>query len=44
MQSDLNGALNILRKATNSLVSTTKKPISFLVDHNRATPVKGCNP
>jgi putative transposase len=48
LHSDLNGALNILKKATNLIVSTVKKPLSFIVDHNRVAPVtitvKGCNP
>jgi transposase len=44
LHSDLNGALNILKKAVNVIVSTVKKPISFIVDHNRVAPVKGCNP
>jgi len=43
LHSDLNGALNILKKATNVMVSTVKKPLSFIVDHNRVAPVKGCN-
>ncbi len=40
----LNGALNILKKATNVMSSTIKKPLSFVVDHNRVAPTKGCNP
>jgi len=44
LHSDLNGALNILKMATNIVVSTVKKPLSFIVDHNRVAPVKGCNP
>ncbi|MGC9108611.1 MAG: transposase, partial [Infirmifilum sp.] len=44
LHSDLNGALNILRKATNVMVSIIKNPLSFIVDHNRVAPVKGCNP
>jgi len=44
MHSDLNGALNILKKAANVMVSTVKRPLSFIVDHNRVAPVKGCNP
>ena len=42
-RSDLNGALNILKKA-NAIVSTVKKPPSFIVDHNLVAPAKGCNP
>jgi len=44
LHGDLNGALNILKKAVNVMVSTVKKPLSFIVDHNRVAPVKGCNP
>ena len=44
LHSDLNGALNILKKAVNIMVSTVKKPLSFIVDHNGVAPVKGCNP
>jgi putative transposase len=43
LHSDLNGALNILKKAANIMVSTVKRPLSFIVDHNRVAPVKGCN-
>jgi len=43
-RSDLNGALNILKKATNSVVSTVRRTPSFLVDHNPVAPVKGRNP
>jgi transposase len=41
LHSDLNGALNILKKAVNVIVSKIKKPISFIVDHSRVAPVKG---
>jgi len=41
LHSDLNGALNILKKATGITISTIKKPLSFIVDHNRVAPVKG---
>jgi len=48
LHSDLNGALNILKKAINLVVSAIRKPLSFIVDHNRVAPVivtvKGCNP
>jgi len=43
LHSDLNGALNILKKAVGIAVSTVKKPLSFLVLHNRVAPIKGCN-
>jgi len=43
LHSDLNGALNILKKAVGIMVSTVRKPLSFLVLHNRVAPIKGCN-
>jgi len=42
--SDLNSALNILKKATGMVILTIKKPLSFIVDHNRVALAKGCNP
>ncbi|MFP3299261.1 MAG: transposase [Thermocladium sp.] len=44
LHSDLNGALNILKKATGIVISAIKKPLSFIVDHNRVAPVMGRNP
>ncbi|MFP3299235.1 MAG: transposase [Thermocladium sp.] len=44
LHSDLNGALNILKKATGITISAIKKPLSFIVDHNRVAPVMGRNP
>ena len=44
LHGDLNGALNILRKAANKTVPAIKKSLSFIVDHNRVTPKEGCNP
>jgi len=41
LHSDLNGALNILKKATGIAISAIKKPLSFVVDHNRVAPIKG---
>ena len=41
LHSDLNGALNILKKATGITISTVKKPLSFIVGHNGVAPVKG---
>jgi putative transposase len=41
LHSDLNGALNILKKAVGITISTVKKPLSFLVLHNGVAPVKG---
>jgi len=40
LHSDLNGALNIIRKAAGKTISAIKKPLSFIVDHNRVA-VKG---
>jgi len=44
LHSDLNGALNILKKATGIVISAIKKPLSFIVDHNRVAPLMGRNP
>ena len=41
LHSDLNGALNILKKATGITISAIKRPLSFIVDHNRVAPIKG---
>jgi len=41
LHSDLNGALNILKKATGKVLSSIKKPLSFIVEHNRVAPIKG---
>jgi len=41
LHSDLNGALNILKKATGIVISAIRRPLSFIVDHNRVAPVKG---
>jgi len=41
LHSDLNGALNILKKATSITISAIKRPLSFIVDHNRVAPIKG---
>uniref|UniRef100_UPI000AD9FCA7 RNA-guided endonuclease InsQ/TnpB family protein n=1 Tax=Metallosphaera hakonensis TaxID=79601 RepID=UPI000AD9FCA7 len=43
LHSDLNGALNILKKNTGRVVNVVKKPVSFLVLHNGIAPVKGSN-
>jgi transposase len=40
LHSDLNGALNIMKKATGKIPITIKKPLSFTVDHNRVAPAK----
>jgi putative transposase len=41
LHSDLNGALNILKRGAGSMPATIKKPLSFLVDHGGVAPVKG---
>jgi len=41
LHSDLNGALNILKKATGITISAIKRPLSFIVDHNRVAPING---
>ncbi len=41
LHSDLNGALNIMKKATGKTPTVIKKPLSFIVDHNKVAPVKG---
>jgi putative transposase len=40
LHSDLNGALNIMKKATGKIPITIKKPLSFIIDHNKVTPTK----
>jgi len=44
LHSDLNGALNILKKATGIAISAIRRPLSFIVDHNRVAPLMGRNP
>jgi len=41
LHSDLNGALNIMRRAIGKMPLTIKKPLSFIVEHNRVAPTKG---
>jgi len=41
LHSDLNGALNILRRGAGSMPATLRRPLSFLVDHGGVAPVKG---
>jgi putative transposase len=43
LHSDLNGALNIMRKATGKIPLIIKKPLSFIVDHNKVAPTKRGN-
>jgi putative transposase len=40
LHSDLNGALNIMKKATGKTPTTIKKPLSFIVNHNKVAPTK----
>jgi len=40
LHSDLNGALNILRRGAGSIPATLRGPLSFLVDHSGVAPVK----
>jgi putative transposase len=44
LHSDLNGALNIMKKAVGSIPLVIKKPLSFIVDHNKVAPIKRGNP
>jgi putative transposase len=41
LHSDLNGALNILRRGAGAIPATLRRPLSFLVDHGGVAPVKG---
>ncbi|MFP3263848.1 MAG: transposase [Nitrososphaeria archaeon] len=41
LHSDLNGALNILRRGAGSIPAAVGRPLSFLVDHSGVAPVKG---
>jgi len=40
LHSDLNGALNILKRGAGSISATLRGPLSFLVDHSGVAPVK----
>jgi len=45
LHSDLNGALNIMKRATGKTPLIIRKPLSFIVEHNRVAPTKrGGNP
>jgi len=44
LHSDLNGASNILKKATGMVTSSMKRPLSFIVVRNPVAPVKARNP
>jgi putative transposase len=41
LHSDLNGALNIMKRAIGWIPLVIKKPLSFIVEHNRVAPIKG---
>ena len=41
LHSDLNGALNILRRGVGSMPAAVGRPLSFLVDHGGVAPAKG---
>ena len=41
LHSDLNGALNIMKRATGRIPLVIKKPLSFIVEHNQVAPTKG---
>jgi len=41
LHSDLNGALNILKRGAGAIPATLRRPLSFLVDHSGVAPVKG---
>jgi putative transposase len=40
LHSDLNGALNIMKKAIGKIPPVIKKPLSFIVNHNKVAPTK----
>ena len=40
LHSDLNGALNIMRRAIEKIPLVIKKPLSFIVNHNKVAPTK----
>jgi len=40
LHSDLNGALNIMKRAIGKIPQTIKKPLSFIVGHNQVAPTK----
>jgi putative transposase len=40
LHSDLNGALNIMKRAIGRIPLVIKKPLSFIVGHNQVAPVK----
>jgi putative transposase len=44
LHSDLNGALNIMRRAIGKIPLVIKKPLSFIIDHNKVAPIKRGNP
>jgi putative transposase len=44
LHSDLNGALNIMKRAIEKIPLVIKKPLSFIIDHNQVAPIKRGNP
>jgi putative transposase len=44
LHSDLNGALNILRRGAGSMPTTLERPLSYFVDHSGVAPAKGAQP
>lgn len=43
LHSDLNGALNIMKKVTKEIPTRIRKPLSFHVFHEGVAPIKGSN-
>ena len=41
LHSDLNGALNILKRGAGSIPAMLERPLSYFVDHSGVAPVKG---
>jgi len=41
LHSDLNGTLNIMKRTIGRIPLIIKKPLSFIVEHNRVAPTKG---
>jgi putative transposase len=40
LHSDLNGALNIMKRVVGQIPPVIKKPLSFIVGHNRVAPIQ----
>ncbi|ARM75402.1 RNA-guided endonuclease InsQ/TnpB family protein [Acidianus manzaensis] len=43
LHSDLNGALNIMKRVVKGIPAKIKRPLSFYVFHNGVAPIKGSN-